>query len=180
MNVGPKRRSRHFATIFATLRMLSMSCYYLIDIKKNFSGEMFAKLNRKSRCCDPFGCHKTTITKGIRNVTDKAKFHFPYLTDDDKLCTKCRKQVADLPMTQQARSREVETSESDSDCGRNDGDVSELVIPPDTFVSPDLSLLNSTLSAMGESPVVKKKAVRSHQYVAEKAKKIEVAVKRQL
>ena len=141
---------------------------------------MFAKLNRKSRCCDPFGCHKTTITKGIRNVTDKAKFHFPHLTDDDKLCTKCRKQVAALPMTRQARSRQVETSESDSDCGRNDGDVSELVILPDTFVSPDLSLLNSTLSAMGESPVVKKKAVRSHQYVAEKAKKIEVAVKRQL
>ena len=62
---------------------------------------MFAKLNRKSRCCDPFGCHKTTITKEIRNATDKAKFHFPHLTDDDKLCTKCRKQIAALPVTRQ-------------------------------------------------------------------------------
>ena len=43
-----------------------------------------------------------------------------------------------------------------------------------------LSLLNSTISALGESLVMKKKTVRSHQYVAEKARKIEVAVKRQL
>lgn len=141
---------------------------------------MIVKLNGKSRCCDPFSCHKATMTKGIRNSADKAKFHFPHLTDDDKLCTTCRKQVVALSMTRQARSSQVETSESDSDCGRNDGDVSELVNPPDTFISPDLSLLTCTLSALGESSAMKKKAARSQQYVAEKARKIDVVVKRKL
>ena len=73
-----------------------------------------ALLGKRKKCCDPFKLHENIITKGLRNISEKARsghrsLHFE---SDDQLCTSCRKRVAALPESPEEL-RKVESLQSE-------------------------------------------------------------------
>jgi len=151
-------------------------------------------------CCDPFKCHKKLMRKGLRAVSENMRsVHRDLnLKIEDKLCTVCRKRVAEMPigsgellsssknLPQSSEGLRGESSSPDSDGdsphemgGAAAGSSKSLT---EVFISPDdeLSVLNQTLVVFDESPVIKRKANTRVNYVAKKARSIESAVKRKL
>jgi len=129
-------------------------------------------------------------TKGLRNISEKARnsHHSLHFEPDDQLCTSCRKRVAALPEgPEELRTVGSSQSEQSEAEGVNEAHPSEDM--PGTsagtdalYISPDheISVLNASLSILGESPIIKRKLNTRALYVKEKARKIEGTVRRKI
>jgi hypothetical protein len=143
------------------------------------------ELNKRKRCCNPFKCHEKPVTKGLRMITEatRIRHHSLQFKPDNQLCTKCRKKLTALPQQLETLSQSEKSSsasEADSQprtCSAVPGPSSDSNVD---FVDPDheLSTLNQSLMVLGESPVMKRKA--TGRYVKNKARKIDVAVRKRL
>lgn len=138
-------------------------------------------------CCDPFHCHPVKIVKGLRTVTESTKALHPSLNFqvNDQICTKCRKQVSKLSITDKMTLTDGSSSDSSDDKVKLSSSgmaASAHANADETFVSQDnqLSLLNESLQVLGESPVVNRKVKTRVHYVKKKVKTIQTAVKRKL
>lgn len=111
----------------------------------------------RKQCCDPFKCHKQRKTQGLREISAGAiTAHSPLgLQIGDKACTQCRKRIYSLASYEIDREPHSQQNTDESTCAS--GDESEEFIPSGQH---QLLVLNSSLSAIGESPVVKKSFLR--------------------
>lgn len=121
------------------------------------------------QCCNPLKKDKHSVKdkKRLRNVTEWMCALYPELDNLSKICDKCRKEISLIKDKEQR------------DAG-SDSSVDEASDP--NFTAPSsvvLDTFNSSLVQLGESPVDCKK-IKSKHYSAEKMKKIEGAMKRQL
>lgn len=149
-----------------------------------------SRSNHKS-CSDPFKCHKQLVRKGLRVVTDAVRrtHSFLKLGSGDRLCTACRKRISTLPQTtEDALAMELSTdtlSESEGEFEFGVSDANETIrasAAVQAFVSPEheLSLLNSSLHMIEESPLVKRKINTRVNYVKDKVSRIHTSVKRKI
>jgi hypothetical protein len=151
-------------------------------------------------CWDPLKCHKKDVLKGLRQVSEETRTIYRHLNFPvkAKLCTDCRKRFTALKATQTTASatlamapapqKVAPATQITADVGDSDDEQEQLqscasVSTPakDAYVSPDheLSILNESLSVIGQSPIDRKK-VKRPRYVERKAKSIKFAVKRKL
>src|SRR5579864_1049431 len=101
-------------------------------------------------CCDPFNCHTTSVTKGLRQVSEdsRTKHQQLKLRPADRICTSCRKRLAVLPPAPLAADDTAAhlSPTSDEACEQCDTCVSTHVQSSsnDVFISPEheLSILN--------------------------------------
>ena len=148
-----------------------------------------SRSNHRS-CCDPFKCHKQPVRKGLRVVTDAVRrtHAFLKLGSGDKLCTACRKRIPTLPQTtEDVLAMELSTdtlseSEGELEFSVSDANKNTCASAAEAFVSPEheLSLLNSSLRMIGESPVVKRKINTRVKYVKDKVTRIQTSLKRKI
>jgi hypothetical protein len=97
-------------------------------------------------------------------------------------CTDCRKRLTSLPETDTASHATPVASDNESKQENSASSTPKASASKDLYVSPDheLSLLNETLTAIGESPIVKRKMSTRPLYAEKKAKAINTAVKKKL
>src|SRR5688572_30202221 len=121
---------------------------------------------KRKKCCDPYKLHENPVTKGLRNISEKVRssHHSLHFESDDQLCTSCRKRVAARPegpeevwMVESSQSEQSEAEAVDKAHARED--ILRTSAGTDAlFISPDheISVLNASLSILGESPIIKK------------------------
>jgi hypothetical protein len=152
------------------------------------SSDRMDSLCKRNKCCDPYKLHEKPVTKGLRKVSEKTRtiHRFLHFESDDQLCTSCRKRVAALAEDILT----VESSQSEQSAAEEEVEeaYSRQVLPGTSataghvFISPEheISVLNASLSILGESPVIKRKLYTRTLYVKEKARKIESTVRRKI
>src|SRR6266536_1623150 len=103
--------------------------------------------------CDPFKVHKRFVTKGLSKITEqnRANDHHLHFRPNDKLCTSCRKQLADtLEPVETSTHLEESSPACDEDSVNEQIDITmhPVKFSNDGFVSPDheLPLLNQSSS----------------------------------
>ena len=139
-------------------------------------------------CCDPFNCHTTSVTKGLRQVSEDSRTKHQQLKfrPADRICTSCRMRLAVLPPAPLAADETAADSSPTSDeaCEHCDTCASTRVqsSSDDVFIWPEheLSVLNQSLDALGESPIRKRRVYTRRQYTDRKCKSIQGALKRKL
>ena len=105
---------------------------------------------------------------------------------DDQLCTSCRKRVAELPEELQtvasSQSEESVLTEEQVEAYARQALPGTSSDKDDMFISPDheISVLNASLSILGESPIIKRKLDTRALYVKEKVRKIESTVRKKI
>jgi len=108
---------------------------------------------RHRRCCDPFKVQKRFVTKGLSKITEqnRANHHHLHFRPNDKLCTSCRKQLADTPervetLTHLEESSPASDEDTDSENDQIDTTMHPVEFSNDGFVSPDheLPVLNQS------------------------------------
>jgi hypothetical protein len=130
-------------------------------------------------CCDPFVSHPVRKVKGLRDISQLIMTLHPSLKfkAGDKLCSPCRKIVANLP----ADSADL-VSTDDSSSVPEDFHPDSSAVDADVYELPDhqLVVLNQSLQVLGESPVCKRKAENRVNYAKKKVKAIESTIKKKL
>jgi len=140
-------------------------------------------VNVHKRCCDPFNNHDQWKTKGLREISMLTMVSHPslQLKFGDRVCTQCRKMIANLP--REATEQHQSSSDAEDDCipGTSAGEHVNNT-DTDAVISPEhqLSLINTSLCMLGESPVVKRKLTTRVNYVKTKIKRIQHTMKRKL
>ena len=117
----------------------------------------------QNACCNPFAKATHSKKSKLRSVLPWMCEKMSTLTLEDKICDNCRKKLADM-------SSATESSEEDVEVGGT-----ENVLQEEESLDP----FNQCLSAIGETPVVKKK-LQQVKYPKEKIKKITTAMKKKL
>lgn len=141
------------------------------------SGEASQFSRQYSLCCDPFKCHKQRKTQGLRKISAQLVILHPSLglQIGDKVCTTCRKKLSSLPIT--GKTEETYSQQETAESTGVSGNESEGFVPPPEH---ELLVLNSSLSVLGESPVMKKKLSSSAKYAQNKLAKVHKTVKKRL
>ena len=122
-------------------------------------------------CCNPFGKAKHShVRKNLRPVLPWMCEKLSSLTLGAKVCDACRKKLAQVPVARSESTDQFESSQEDAGASSQE-EVS--------YEHESLESINQCLSAIGETPVVKKK-LQQAKYPKEKMKKIRVAVKKKL
>ncbi|KAL5503683.1 hypothetical protein EMCRGX_G010672 [Ephydatia muelleri] len=129
-------------------------------------------------CCDPFSVHTSKQRKDLRSVSEQIAARFPTLLKaGEKLCSCCRKRLS------QTSSEEYESASTLPEVVEvtDRQEVEEEVEEDEEYQSQEvaLSVVNNTLSVLGQSPLKKRRSV-SQSYVANKQIQIEAALKEQL
>jgi hypothetical protein len=139
---------------------------------------------RTDACRDPYNVHAKLVRKGLRYISEvmRTTHHHLQFKQGDKLCTDCRKRLTSLPETDTASHATPVASDNESKQENSASSTPKASASKDLYVSPDheLSLLNETLTAIGESPIVKRKMSTRPLYAEKKAKAINTAVKKKL
>ena len=130
----------------------------------------------KKTCCNPFHQPNHSKKSNLRHVLSWMCEKQPNLTLDDKICDDCRKKLAKLPVL----SAEVESTDSESQ-GWESQDVGESSQLEESALHQQESVesLNQCLSAIGETPITKKK-LQQVKYPKEKLKKVKVSIKKKI
>ncbi len=124
-----------------------------------------------SVCCNPFGKAKHShMRKNLRPVVPWMCEKLPSLSLRAKVCDACRKKLAQVTEARAESPDQFESSQEDAGASSQlEEDVS--------YQHKSLESINQCLSAIGETPVVKKK-LQQAKYPKEKVKKIRAAVKK--
>ena len=125
-----------------------------------------------TECCNPFGKAKHShIRKNLRPVLPWIceKLSSPSL--EAKVCDACRKELSRAPI---AATESADLLESSEDVAASTHPAEET-----SYQLESLETINQCLSAIGETPIVKKK-LQQTKYPREKMKKIRTAVKKSI
>jgi hypothetical protein len=127
-------------------------------------------LKLKQRCADPLQCHKGECRKSDRIVTNLIMKRLPHfkLTKNHRLCKNCRKNLDQMARIE----REPETSSSE------ESSIGTCTLQPEKedseaeFMDYDLSDINTSFQAVGESPFKLNKALSRQTYTTKKITKL--------
>lgn len=129
------------------------------------------------QCCNPLKIsnHFIRDRKKLRNVTAWMPELFPQIPNGSMICDKCRKDVTKLKNTVPISVKNVEDEDSSgSEVSVQDEDRNFTTTSMDK-----VQTLNTSLQALGESPIDKRK-IKSKHYATSKVKKISSSMKRNL
>ena len=122
-------------------------------------------------CCNPFGKAKHSYMRNnLRPVLPWMCEKLSSLTLGAKVCDTCRKKLTQVPIARPESTDQFESSLDDAGASSQE-EVS--------YQQESLESINQCLSAIGETPVVKKK-LQQAKYPKEKMQKIRAAVKKKM
>ena len=145
------------------------------------------QLKLKQKCADPLLCHKGQCRKkSLRIIPEELVNKFPdlHLTIDHRLCKQCREHLESLP----GKEKDTLNLEMFDDDSRNSIQPEKL----DKFNDHDngatstseqhyeMSILNTSLVSIGESPLKKRKLLEQKSYGVQKLNQMTKTVKKRM
>ena len=164
--------------------VLSATAEYSTDkhLGSIMSLEMLTDLNISRQCADPLQSHQRKV-KNLRYVTQELALKNPVwgLTTTHKLCRQCRDTLQSLPAPDEVNnspssSLKLGSPYNSQKLGSNTSSDSE----DDVFLEDhELSVLNESLTIIGETPITKRK-LEQNKFINNKIRKIDSKVKQKL
>lgn len=114
-------------------------------------------------CCNPYGVHKSQVTKLLRQVTDVTASVSSLVSEGDFICDYCRKRLTARPKVEppnpEPPNPEVSTDESfigdSADESAEESTADEFSTEVDEEIAQPI--LNEFLPSLGQSPVKRSK-----------------------
>ena len=107
-------------------------------------------------CCDPFGIHKKKISKDIRVVSKNLIHRNPEfnMTTDHKVCSRCRKLLAEEPLPKQ-ECQQISSCTTSIDSSEDE--PRKYVLESEYQIS---KINTSLVTVLDNTPIKKKKIVQ--------------------